>query len=274
MNWIIGGLAAYGIAVGGLYIMQDQMIFPRAPAETPKYPLWPTAEDLTLQTADGQTIKGHLVRAPGDPKGLLLGFTGNAWNAQDCLTFIANRVRDWDVVVFHYRGYRPSTGEPSQNALFADALLIYDRITNALKPRKTLGLGFSLGSGVVSYLASERQLDGQVLFTPFDSIASVAKKRYRVVPVDLLIKHPFHSDLYQRQTQTPASVVLASDDKVVPRTHSEKLIASLANVVFLETIPDSTHGGIYDMPEVDDVLRRSIAKIDEVTAKPEMETAE
>lgn len=258
MNILVGGLALYGVAVGGLYLMQDSMIFPREVAKSPSYPLPSPAERLTIKSADGHQLSGLLIRARGRNRGLIIGFSGNAWNAQDCLTFMAARLHDFDLAVFHYRGYGESEGAPSQQALFDDALVIHDYLVTGLRPKRVYGAGFSLGSGVVSYLGSQRQIDGQLLVTPFDSIAAIAKNRYKIIPIDWLLKHPFNSVEHQRHHETPAAVILASNDRVVPRRRSEALIAGLARPVFVETIPNSTHGGIYDMEEVDLVLRDAV----------------
>jgi len=255
MNILVGGIALYGVAVGGLYLLQDSMIFPREVAKTPSYPLPSPAEKLKLRSADGHHLAGHLLRARGRNRGLIIGFSGNAWNAQDCMTFMAARLYDFDLAVFHYRGYGESQGDPSQQALFDDALLIHDFLVEGLRPTRVYAAGFSLGSGVVSYLGRQRPIDGQLLVTPFDSIAAIAKYRYRIIPVNWLLKHPFNSVEHQRYHDTPAAVILASNDRIVPRQHSENLIASLARPVFVETIPNSTHGGIYDMDEVDTVIR-------------------
>ncbi len=56
----------------------------------------------------------------------------------------------------------------------------------------------------------------------------------------------------------PTAVVLASNDRIVPRERSERLIESLVDPVLVETIPDSTHVSIYDMVEIDHLLRRSL----------------
>jgi hypothetical protein len=53
--------------------------------------------------------------------------------------------------------------------------------------------GFSLGSGIAAYLSANRELTGQLLVTPFDSIEEIARKRYRGVPVRWLIKNPYRS---------------------------------------------------------------------------------
>ena len=57
---------------------------------------------------------------------LILGFGGNAWNGQDVAEYLHKLFPDDEVVAFHYRGYAPSTGSPSAEALIADAPLVYD----------------------------------------------------------------------------------------------------------------------------------------------------
>jgi pimeloyl-ACP methyl ester carboxylesterase len=258
LNLILGGAALYGLYVGALYLLQDKLVFRRDMATVPNYPLPEGTERLQLRTADGETIVGNLVRARRRSRGLVIGFSGNAWNGDDCTTFIAHRLTDVDVVVFHYRGYTPSTGTPCEAALFADALLIYDTMVKGMAPERVYAFGFSLGSGIAAYLAANRPVSGQLLVTPFDSIEEIARKRYRGVPVRYLIKNPFRSVEHLNGKPVPTAVILASDDRIVPRERSERLIEALADPVLVETIPDSTHVGIYDMVAIDHLLHRSL----------------
>lgn len=258
MNLILGGAALYGLYVGALYFLQDRLVFRRDMATIANYPLPEGSERLELRTADGETIVGNLVRARRASRGLVIGFSGNAWNSDDCTTFIAHRLTDVDTVVFHYRGYVPSTGTPSQDALFADALLIYDTLVKGMAPERVYAFGFSLGSGIAAYLAANRPLTGQLLVTPFDSIEAIAKKRYRGVPVRYLIKNPFRSIEHLNGKPVPTAVILASDDRIVPAERSARLIEALADPVLVETIPDSTHVSIYDMVAIDHLLHRAL----------------
>ena len=262
MNLLLGGAALYGLVVGGLYTLQSGLIFPRRAAARAFYPLPDGNERVTLKTPDGDTLHGNLVRAPGKSRGLLFGFTGNAWNADDCTAFMAHRFKDVDIVVFHYRGYAPSEGTPSERALFEDALFVHDRMTEELRPARVFTMGFSLGSGVAAYLARHRPIAGQVLVTPFDSIEAIAANRYFFVPVRWLLKHPFRSIEHIDDLDVPTAVVLASDDRVVPRTRTEALIAKLRRPVSIETVPESTHGGIYDKGAIGDVLRRALDRVE------------
>lgn len=263
VNILIGGAALYGLLVGGIYLMQDSMIFPRGAAGIASYPVPPTAERLELVTRDGVRLAGYLVPAREPSRGLLLGFAGNAWNGDDFTAFLAHRVKDHDIVVFHYRGYAPSEGRPSEAALFEDALLIYDRMAERLRPTRVVGAGFSLGSGVAAYLARHRRVDGLLLVTPFASLEAVARERYPWLPVRALIRHAFRSDVYLRDLDVPAAVIMAGDDRVIPKTHGEALVQVLTRPVMVETVPDATHNGLYDEEAFDVLLERALRTLAE-----------
>lgn len=264
--YVIGGIAAYGALVGGLYLFQEGMIFPRTAARLPQYRLPPHSERLELRNPEGFRLVGNLVRATGTSRGLVLGFTGNAWNADDCTTFLAQRLWDFDVAVFHYRGYEPSEGEPSEAALFADAEFLFDTLVHGLEPGRVYAVGMSLGSGVAAWLGRVRTLDGLVLVTPFDSIEAVARARYPFAPVRWLLKHPFRSDRHLEGVDVPVAVLAAGEDRVVPRRHTEALVRRLARPVLVETIPGASHSGIYDSPLMDEALRRAFAVLEQARA--------
>ena len=135
----------YAAALAGLYLAQDSLIFPRYMVRPSTDPLPAGTERLELHTPEGVRLVGNLVRARSASRGLLLGFAGNAWNTDDFTGFLARRLPDLDIAAFHYRGYAPSEGHPSEAALRTDAALIRDRLVQDLRPRRVLLAGFSLG---------------------------------------------------------------------------------------------------------------------------------
>ena len=257
---VLVGLAGYGALAGGLYLAQDHLIFPRhlVPATAEPLPAGSRHERLELRTPEGHRLVGTLARA-GRPAGvLLLAFAGNASNAGDFAFFLARRLPDLDVAVLHYRGYGPSEGRPGEAALAADAQAAYDHLVGRLRPRRVLLAGFSLGSGVAAGLATARRADGLLLVTPFDSVLAVARGLYPWLPVGLLLRHSFRSDLHLAGLETPTAVIAASDDTVVPRRNTEALVRVLRRPVLVETVPGSTHNGLYGMAEIDAALRRAV----------------
>ncbi len=248
----------YAAAVAGLYFVQDSLIFPRHIVRASADLLPAGTERLELRTSEGYRLVGNLVRARTPSRGLLLGFAGNAWNTDDFTLFLARRLPDLDIAAFHYRGYAPSEGRPGEAALRADAVLILDELVRRLQPRRLLLAGFSLGSGVAAALARDRSADGLLLVTPFDSIEAVASAHYPWVPVRLLLRHRFRSDLHLAGLDIPAAAIAASDDTVVPEQHSKALLQALRRPVFQAIVPGSTHNGLYQMAAVDAVLRQAV----------------
>ncbi|MCB9942533.1 MAG: hypothetical protein H6851_02755 [Geminicoccaceae bacterium] len=261
MNFVVGAAAVWAAAAGGLYLLQDRLIFPRDATPAPVHPLPDGTRKLELRTTDGHAIHGYLHRRPSRNRDLLLVFSGNAWNAADCFTFTTQRLNDIDIAAFHYRGYHPSEGKPGQQALFDDALLIYDTLVKSLQPARVYTIGFSLGSGVAAWLASRRPVAGQILVTPFDSIEEIARRRYRVIPVSMLLRHPFRSIEHLRSVDIPTAVIAAGDDRVVPPERTRRLMTALRNIVMYETISDASHSGIYDMEIIDRLLANALAAI-------------
>lgn len=232
---------AYVLVVAFLYVTQTALVFPAMLARRPGLPPPVGAEQLNLRTADGETLAGVLFRAmePGAP--LLIGFGGNAQNAQELGAYLTDVLPDYHVATFHYRGYHPSTGSPSERALFADSLLIHDHLVGRLAPPATYAIGISLGSGVATYLSRERPLDGLVLVTPFDSIEAVARELYFWAPVGWLLRHRFPSDRHMAGNPTPTAIIAAERDRVIPPRRTEALAAVVDNLVFHRILPGAAH---------------------------------
>src|SRR5689334_10010284 len=167
-----------------MFEFQSHLIFPThaVPAAGP----WPKdARRLSLDTPDGLELVGIHISAEATPaeRVLILGFGGNAWNGQDVAEYLHELFPHCEIVTFHYRGYSPSGGSPSAEALISDARLAYDLAVDEVKPARTIAVGFSIGSGVAAQLAAKRKLDGLILVTPFDSLKAVAQSMYPWLPI-------------------------------------------------------------------------------------------
>jgi len=86
----------------------------------------------------------------------ILYFGGNAeavvYNAADYIKDFP----DHTIYLVNYRGYGGSSGSPDEQALYSDALYIYDQIKS--KHHNVSVIGRSLGSGIATYIASKRSI--------------------------------------------------------------------------------------------------------------------
>ena len=226
----------------------DDVIFPTH-AVAPPGPLPPGASRISLDVPGNVRLEG--VRIPGlrpgkGPRTLVLGFGGNAWNGDDVASYLHDLYPEADVVAFHYRGYRPSTGTPSAEALVRDAPLVLKLAIERVKPERVVAVGFSIGTGVASSLAKSGELDGLILVTPFDSLKAVAQDMYPWVPgVGLLFRQDLDSASFLAGSKVPLAIIAAEHDSIIPPRRTEALRAKAPNLVFDRTIRGAGHNDIY-----------------------------
>jgi uncharacterized protein len=245
-----------------MFEFQSHLIFP-VHAVPSAGPLPSQAERLSVRTADGYSLEG--VRIPPDEpdagRPLILGFGGNAWNGQDVAEYLHQLFPDHQVAVFHYRGYRPSTGAPSAQALIADAPLVYDAAVAGTKPTRVIAVGFSIGTGVAAQLSTSRNLGGLILVTPFDSLKSVAQAMYPWLPIGPLFVHEIDAAGPLRKSNVPVAIIAAELDQIVPSERTAAVRKVVPHLVYDRTIAGAGHNDIYARSDFQESMRDALATI-------------
>jgi pimeloyl-ACP methyl ester carboxylesterase len=245
-----------------MFEFQSHLIFPTH--AVPRAGPWPVdAERLSLQTPDGKKLEGiHIpVDEPGKDSTLILGFGGNGWNGQDVAEYLHQLFSDDQVVTFHYRGYAPSEGSPSAEALIADAPLAYDLAVERLKPKRVVAVGFSIGSGIAATLAKSRKLDGVILVTPFDSLKAVAQAMYPWLPIVSFFEHEIDAASALEKIDVPVAIIAAERDEIVPPELTDALRARIPSLVIDRTIAGAGHNDIYARSDFQDAMREALDRI-------------
>ncbi len=152
----------------------------------------------------------------------VLYFGGNAEDVSFSVPDLAAAFPDATIYAMHYRGYGGSEGSPSESALIADALSLFDRVDS--EHEHITVIGRSLGSGIAIQLASQRLVRNLVLITPYDSIQNIAAEQFPLFPVRWLLLDTFESWRYAKNIQVPTLVIAAEHDEVIPRASTEALL--------------------------------------------------
>lgn len=244
-----------------MFDFQAHAVFPTHAVAAPG-PLPRGAERLQLMAGKERLHGVHVPpSARRGPRTLILGFAGNAWNSQEAATFLHQVYPEADVIAFHYRGYSPSTGSPSAEALIEDAPLVHDFAVARVKPERTVAVGFSIGSGVAARLATRRKLDGLILVTPFDSLAAAAADLYPMLPVRLLFRHEMDSAAALGRTDVPVAIIAGADDQLIRPARTNALRRQVRRLVFDRTIERAGHNDIYQMPQFHAALREALSAV-------------
>jgi len=196
--------------------------------------------------ADGEQLRGWVVNE-GRPKAILY-YGGNAENIENNITLFKTALPEYTVYLIPYRGYGNSTGYPTEDFLYRDALSIFDRVKDS--HRQISLIGRSLGTGVATYVAANRQVEKLILVTPFDSVVNVAKSVYWMFPVSLLIQDKFASVNRVKNISAKTYIFIAEKDRVIPRVRTEQLIAQFSDQLKGTIIvAGAAHNDISQYPE-------------------------
>lgn len=218
---VLLGVLALGLVLTAFYLGQRRLIY--FPAATRSEAA--VASNFKLDRPDDVQLRGW-VDNPGQTRALLY-FGGNAETLQSARATLAECCPGWTVYSVPYRGYGGSGGSPSSEAILADALAIHDEVAKR-HPGQPIGvIGRSLGSGVASWVASQRPTSKLVLITPFDSLSNVAKVHYPWLPIDWLMRERYDSADWLIARREPTLVIRASHDQVVPAANTDALLRAL-----------------------------------------------
>jgi hypothetical protein len=245
-----------------MFEFQSHLIFPTH-AVPSAGPLPEGAELLSAETPDGKKLVGVHIPPdqPSRDRTLILGFGGNAWNGQDVAEYLHEVFPDEEVAAFHYRGYFPSGGSPSAEALITDAPLVYDLVVERLAPKRIVAVGFSIGTGVASQLAAARKLDGVILVTPFDSLKAVAQSMYPWLPIGPFFEHDIDAAAALENGKVPVAIIAAERDEIVKPERTEALRSRIPKLVFDRTIERAGHNDIYARSDFHEAMRDAFNRL-------------
>jgi hypothetical protein len=209
---------------------------------------YPRVEALQLVRTDGVTLRGWLARGAGAaPRPLALYFGGNA---EEVSWMLGRREAfdGWDLALVNFRGYGASEGHPQEAHLFGDALAVYDQLAARVDVDRgrIVAIGRSLGSGVASYLATQRPLAGMVLIAPFDSITAIGQRHYPFIPVRLVMGNRYDSLGRAPGIRVPLLMVTAERDTIIPAAHSARLFEAWGGPKQAVVIPGAGHNDLQE----------------------------
>lgn len=215
-------LAAAGVAYvalcAWLFATQRSQIYFRTPESVA-----PGARALWLERGDVR-LKVWAVERPG--MRAVVYFGGNAEDVAMSLPELEATAPGWSLYLMNYRGYGGSGGAPTEAALEADALALFDHVRE--RHSQVAVMGRSLGSAVAVHVASERDVDRVVLITPFDSFVSIGAAHFPVFPVRWLLRDRYDAASRAPRVRAPVLAVVAGEDEIIPRSSAEALVSAFA----------------------------------------------
>ena len=195
INAIIIIAALYFVICALLYVFQENLIFfPQKLDKNYRFTFDQQFEEFNIQTKDKTGLHGLLFKADSS-KGLIFYLHGNA-GALDSWGEVARTYTalNYDVFLLDYRGYGKSEGAISgQKQLFDDIQIVYDSLKTMYPENKIVVLGYSIGTGAASWVASANNPKLLILQAPYYSLTDMMRHTYPIIPT-FILKYKFQTN--------------------------------------------------------------------------------
>lgn len=244
-----------------LYAKQENVIFyPQKLAKDFKFQFEQPFEEIDISSTDGAELNGLLFKA-GDPKGVILYLHGNG-GALDTWGDVATIYTslNYDVFILDYPGYGKSEGEiSSQEQLFQDIQIVYDKLKERYTEDKIIILGYSIGTGPAAHLASDNNPKLLILQAPYYSLVDMMKQSFTWVPT-FILKYKFETNAYLKKVKVPVVIFHGNQDEVIYYGSSLKLKEEFKKGDTLITLEGQGHNGITDNSVYKSEMKRILSK--------------
>lgn len=183
-------------------------------------------EEVHATASDGVRVHGWLMKPPSHPAAWLLFSHGNAGNISVRPRIAQPLVqRGVAVLLYDYRGYRKSEGNPNEQGTYRDAeAMLAVLLARAPDPKRVFLFGRSLGGGVSYELALRHpELGGIITDATFTSMPEMARRVFPIPFVWRLVRNRYDNLAKAPQVRIPRLVMHGTVDELIPYSMGEQL---------------------------------------------------
>lgn len=251
-------VALYILICGILFMFQEKFIFfPQKLNKNFQFSFNNQKfEEKNIRTRDNVLLNGLLFKADSS-KGVIFYLHGNAGSLESW-GWVASAYTDlnYDVFIVDYRGYGKSEGHiSSERQVFDDMQLMYDELKKNYSEDKIIVLGYSIGTGPATKIASDNNPRLLILQAPYYSLTDMMKHFYPIIPA-FILKYKFETYKYIQKCKMPVVIFHGKQDEVIYYGSSLKLKEHFKNADTLITLDEQGHNGMTDLPQYRSEIQR------------------
>lgn len=220
--------------------------------------------DISIDTEDGQTLDAWYFERD-DAIATVVYFGGPGFLMVKSLPLLeAYATVPVNLLLFDYRGYGLSTGDPTVFGVQQDALAAFQYASNRSgNDRKLYVHGHSIGSYLSAKITDEQEVDGYILESPITDAQNWTKKRvprmariFIRFDIDEAIKDQNNTEKVARINK-PLLIMGGSNDEITPFSMAEELYETSASAD--KKLVRITGGSHNDLPKSVE-YRRALAE--------------
>ena len=222
--------ALYLVATLSLYFFQRKLLYYPTTNNYSGDPLVVLIEKVKIKTKDNiELLSWYHKKNINDYKTILF-LHGNAGSLENRIHKI-NHFKDMNInfLLLAWRGFSGNNGYPTEKGIYEDARSAVRWLKNkGILEENIIIYGESLGTGVATEIAQNKNFAGIILESPFTSMVDAGKSQYPFFPIKLLLKDKYENDKKIKNIKSPILIMHGEVDKLVPFWMGKKMY-ELAN---------------------------------------------
>lgn len=215
---------------------------------------------------NGGEYSGWLMHNASDGAPLVLYYGGNEDNSSARMAWLMeenDRLVTFSRCNFayvDYPGYGKSAGTPSDKSLKEFGLAVYDYFDQRSDVNDIVIMGYSLGTGVANYVASQRNPKGLVLMAPYADGYDLYNNKLNIFhgPLRLLVSYKMRAEKFAKDITVKPLILASKIDETVPYESSARLFQAYGNGCDFVTV-NIGHREFWENSEVMGKVREYIA---------------
>ena len=221
---------AYFLITLGLYIFQRSLLYHPVVNNYYGEKLNVKIEEVKITTVDNIELLAWYHKKDIKKYKTILYLHGNAGSLENRIYKI-NQFNNMNInfLLIAWRGFSGNAGKPTEQGLYQDARSAVKWLINEGAIEENIVIyGESLGTGVATEIAQNKNFAGVILESPFTSMIDLGKKYYPFFPVSFLLKDKFESYKKITNISVPILIIHGKVDKIVPYNMGKRMY-ELAN---------------------------------------------
>jgi pimeloyl-ACP methyl ester carboxylesterase len=191
-------------------------------------------EEVQFRSLDGTRLYGWFVQpAHVEPENVILFAHGRSENVSSLKSRLFEFVKRHQVavLVFDYRGYGKSDGNPSETGLYDDFTAARDWLAHrtGIQPSEVIMMGRSLGAAVAIDVAARDGAKALIVESGFTSLPDVVRHHTRNLLAGNFFQAKFESQRKIGKFSGPVFISHGKSDKVIPESQGIRLAQAARN---------------------------------------------
>lgn len=203
--------------------------------------------DVFINAPDGNILHGWIFPVDSNAPFILFchGNAGNISHRLDNIRLLTEM--KLNALIFDYSGYGRSSGKPSEEGLYLDALAAFDYLVNEekIRPENIILFGRSLGAAAAIDVATKRNPKSLIIESGFLSTRDMARHMPAFSILSPFLPADYNNIRKIPLVSVPKLIIHGTRDDIVPFSMGKKLFESANSPKYFYPINGAGHNDTY-----------------------------